>query len=118
MKRLEGGDFFAAWGGIASLELGLAAVWTEARPRGFTPVDLARWMSERPAVLAGLAERKGRIAAGFDADLVVWDPEAEWVVEPARLHQRHKVTPYAGQSLRGVVRETYARGRRVDAVER
>ena len=74
---------------------------------------LAQWMSAAPAKLAGLDDRKGRIAAGFDADLVVWDPDAEWTVDAATLQQRHKLTPYAGRPLRGVVRATYLRGERV-----
>src|SRR5215813_8286767 len=107
------GDFVRAWGGIASIELGLAAVWTEARDRGYSVGDVARWMSEAPAALAGLSARKGRIAPGYDADLVVWNPDDEFLVEASRLHQRHKVTPYAGRRLRGTVRTTFLRGQRV-----
>ncbi len=107
------GDFVRAWGGVASIELGLAAVWTGAATRGFTTSDIARWMSEAPASLAGLAHRKGRIAAGYDADLVVWDPDGEFIVEPSQLQQRHKITPYVGLRLRGVVRMTFVRGERV-----
>jgi allantoinase len=110
MKRRGGGDFAAAWGGIASVELSLAAVWTEARRRGYTPPNLARWMSARPAELAGLAGRKGAIAPGCDADLVVWDAEREFEVKPQEMHQRHKLTPYAGRRLAGVVEATYLRG--------
>ena len=113
LKCLGTGDFMAAWGGIASLELSLAAVWTAARARGFTPEHLARWMSAAPARLAGLADRKGAIAPGMDADLVVWDPNAEWHVDPARLRQRHAVTPYAGRALTGRVLATYLRGEKV-----
>jgi allantoinase len=104
------GDFVRAWGGIASLELALAAVWTGAFERGRAPSDLASWMSAAPAALAGLSHRKGRIAPGYDADLVVWDAEREFTVDPAQLAQRHKLTPYAGRRLRGVVHVTYLRG--------
>lgn len=110
LKRLEQGDFFAAWGGIASLELGLSAVWTEASDAGFGVDDVVRWMSERPASLAGLSERKGRIAVGSDADLVAWDPDAEWIVDPRALHQRHPLTPYDGRRLRGRVLTTWVAG--------
>ena len=113
MKRIDSGDFVSAWGGIASLELSFRAVWTAARRRGFTLVDLVRWMSEQPARLGGLGERKGAIRPGFDADLVLFDPEPELVVDGALLQQRHKVTPYAGTSLRGVVQATYLRGTKV-----
>ena len=104
------GDFARAWGGISSLELSLAAVWTAAQARGFGLGDLARWMSAAPAALAGLSDRKGAIAPGRDADLVVWDPAAEFVVDPCTLQQRHKLTPYAGRRLRGIVRKTFLRG--------
>ena len=109
------GDFMRAWGGIASLEISLAAVWTNvAHDAGDGQrLRLAKWMSEFPAALAGLADRKGRIAAGFDADLVVWDPDAEFTVDAAALQQRHKVTPYAGRRLRGRVMSTFVRGQRV-----
>jgi len=119
-----GGDFLRAWGGIASLELSLAAVFTgldvERRLQpGDGAVDpaallrIARWMSGAPSDLAALGARKGRIAPGVDADFAIWDPDAEWTVEPSRLQQRHKLTPYAGRRLRGAVRETYVRGQRV-----
>jgi allantoinase len=113
MKRPETGDFLAAWGGIASLQLTLSVVWKGARERGWTPVHLAEWMCAAPARLAGLQGRKGVIAPGYDADLVVWRPEAEVVVDPAKLHHRHRVTPYAGATLPGAVEATYLRGRRI-----
>jgi allantoinase len=107
------GDFMRAWGGIASLELSLAATWTGASARGFGFTDLARWMSLAPAALAGQSDRKGAIASGRDADLVIWDPDARFVVDPCTLQQRHKLTPYAGMQLRGIVRMTFLRGRLV-----
>jgi allantoinase len=110
--ELKQGGFRAAWGGIASLQLALPAVWTGARERGFSLPDLARWMSGNPARLAGLAN-KGAIEPGFDADLVIWEPEASVRVEPEALQHRHKLTPYAGRMLDGVVRRTLLRGETV-----
>jgi allantoinase len=113
LKQRDSGDLRLAWGGISSLELALAATWTGSRRRGIDLTRLTEWMSSAPARLAGLASRKGAIAPGHDADLVVFDPEAEFVVEPAALHQRHHVTPYAGMRLTGRVRATYLRGEAV-----
>ncbi len=110
LKHPDTGDFVAAWGGIASLQLGLCAVWTEASRRGVPVERLATWMCERPAALAGLGHRKGRIAPGYAADLCAWDPDATQIVDAARLHHRHKVTPWAGRALRGVVRGTWLGG--------
>ncbi|HEY9392760.1 MAG TPA: amidohydrolase family protein, partial [Nocardioides sp.] len=113
LKALDTGDFGVAWGGISSLQLGLSAVWTEARSRGFTLADVARWMSGAPARHAGLA-RKGQIAVGHDADFVVLAPDASYVVDAARLHHKNAVTPYHGRSLAGVVRATWLRGEKID----
>ena len=113
LKQLEAGDFVAAWGGIAGLQLALPVVWTEARRRGHTLVDLARWMCAAPARLAGLAAKKGAIAAGLDADLCVFDDAAAVIVTPALVRHRHGVTPYAGAELAGRVHATYLRGERV-----
>jgi len=112
MKCRETGDFMRAWGGISSLELSLPVMWTEARSRGASVAQLARWLSEAPSRLAGL-HRKGAIAVGYHADFVVWDPEAEFRVEAGRLHQRHKLTPYAGRKLRGLVQATFLRGQKI-----
>ena len=106
-------DFGAAWGGISSLQLGLPLVWTQARRRGFALSDVVTWMARRPAELAGL-RRKGRIAVGCDADFAVFAPDEDFTVDPARLHHRHPVTPYAGRRLRGVVRGALLRGEPVD----
>jgi allantoinase len=113
LKGRERGDFTLAWGGIAGLQLSLPVVWTAASRRGHDVADLARWMCEAPARLAGLLGRKGRLAPGADADLVAFWPETSFRVDPSRLRHRHPVTPYAGHELRGVVEATYLRGRRV-----
>jgi allantoinase len=104
------GDFARAWGGIASLECSLAAMCS-GNPA--TASELGRWMSAAPARLAGLESRKGRIAPGWDADLVIWDPVRSVTVDPQRMQQRHKLTPYAGRSLRGAVTATFLRGERI-----
>ena len=112
LKLPGAGDFDRAWGGIASLQLSLPVVWSYGRERGAGLADLARWMAVVPAQLAGLAD-KGRIAVGCDADLVAFAPDATFVVEPGMLAHRHKLTPYAGLQLTGVVRRTWLRGREI-----
>jgi allantoinase len=109
LKSLETGDFFAAWGGVSSLQLSLPVVWTQARQRGHDLARVMGWMSSGPARFAGLAA-KGGIQPGNDADLVVFAPEESFVVEPAALQHRHPLTPYAGRELTGVARRTYLRG--------
>ena len=115
MKRLEQGNFRTAWGGISSLSVALPVMWSGASRRGFRLDDIARWMSEKPARLAGFHESKGRIAAGCDADFVVFDPDAEFSVSAEQLHCRHPVSPYLGETLRGRVKATYVRGQVVFA---
>ncbi|WP_405691321.1 allantoinase AllB [Streptomyces sp. NBC_01185] len=107
-------DFASAWGGISSLQLGLPAVWTEARRRGHGLEDVVRWMSAGPAELAGLS-RKGAIEVGRDADFAVLAPEETFTVDPAGLFHRNQVTAYAGRTLHGVVRSTWLRGTRIAA---
>ena len=111
LKLAERGDFEDAWGGIASLQLGLPTVWTEARRRGADLSMLFRWLSAAPAHFAGLGTKKGRIAVGFEADLLVWDPDAPITVSAERLFFRHKVSPYLGQALQGRVQHTLLRGK-------
>jgi allantoinase len=108
-----GGDFFAAWGGIASLQISMPAVWTGARERGVKPERIAEWMCAGPAKLARLDDRKGKIAAGYDADIVLWNPDASFVVDPSKLEHRHKITPYVGRKLFGVVEKTFVGGQLV-----
>jgi allantoinase len=113
MKNQEKGDFLDAWGGIASLQLSLPAVWTQARARGYSLTHIARWMCAAPARLAGLEKKKGAIAMGHDADLVIWNPDAAFRVNPSRLQHRHKLTPYAGLDLMGIVETTFLRGKKI-----
>ena len=110
MKQVESGDFTRAWGGIASLQLGLPAVWTGMAERGLPIERVVEWLSAAPARLAGLDDRKGAIAVGRDADLVIWDPDAVTIVNGPTLFHRHPMTPYDGRSLRGRVMMTIAHG--------
>jgi allantoinase len=110
MKRLDEGSFRTAWGGIASLSLTLPVMWTECGNRGFSLIDLVRWLAEGPARLAGCQMHKGKIAPGFDADFVVFNPEEEFVVTENHLYFRHAISPYLGEKLRGVVKATCVRG--------
>ncbi len=113
VKLAGAGDFAEAWGGIASLQLGLPVVWTEARRRGIALERVIGWMSTAPAAMAGVPG-KGAIALGRAADLAVLAPEAEFTVDAARLEHRHPITPYDGRALRGVVRATYLAGEPVE----
>ena len=113
LKNLDTGDFATAWGGIASLQLGLPAVWTEARRRGFTLTDVARWTSAAPAAQTGL-RTKGRLEVGYDADFCVLAPDESFVVDAKTLRHKNAITPYDGRTLDGVVRSTWLRGEPVD----
>lgn len=113
MKLREHGDFTKAWGGISSLQLRLPIIWTGANARGFTIEDLAKWLCSAPAAQVGLQNIKGAIKEGADADIVIWNPEGEFKVEPSTLHHRYTLTPYNGEVVRGVVEKTFLRGRMV-----
>ena len=113
MKLRETGDFMAAWGGIASLQLRLPVVWTEAQRRGFSLRDLTTWLCANPARQVSLDSRKGLLAAGHDADIVIWNPQRDFTVDATRLEHRHKLTPYHGEPLLGVVEKTFLRGRKI-----
>jgi allantoinase len=111
--EMKHGTFRTSWGGIASLSVAISVVWTQMRERGLGFEYLVRWMAEGPARLAGLTGRKGAIAAGHDADLVVFDPDASFTLAEADLHFRHPISPYLGRRLFGRVQATYLRGEAV-----
>ena len=113
MKLREQGDFIKSWGGISSLQLRLPVVWTEARARGFSIAQAAKWLCVAPAQQVGLQKRKGAIAVGREGDIVIWNPEREFRVTSETIHHRHKLTPYLGEGLRGVVEKTFLRGQMV-----
>ena len=110
LKHIQTGDLDAAWGGISSLQFGLPLIWTEARTRGLDIVDVSSLMSSRPAKFAGLGAKKGRIAEGYDADLIIFDDEASFDIEPNIIKHRQKITPYTGKKVHGVVEATILRG--------
>lgn len=113
MKILSEGDFTKAWGGISSLQFGLPIIWSDARKRGCRISDISRWMSWYPAKLVGLDHCKGKIAVGYHADFVVWNPDELFVVEPSIIQHHHKLTPYDGRTLSGKIHATYLRGRKI-----
>ena len=110
LKRQEEGDIGAAWGGISALQFGLALIWTEGKKRGFTLARIAELMAGEPARIAGLGQRKGRIASGYDADFCVFDPDASQTVTPEVIKHKHKISPYLGMTLKGQVKQTWLRG--------
>ncbi len=113
LKLMETGDFLEAWGGIAALQFSLPVMWTNFQKRGFGLRELTNWMSAAPARLTGLDNRKGRLAIGYDADIVIWHPEKEFKVVPEIIHFKNKITPYSGMNLRGVVEATFVRGAKI-----
>lgn len=113
LKQLRSGDFMKAWGGIASLQLALPVLWTIAKSNNASLNDLALWLCEKPALLAGLQNSKGKIAKGYDADLVVMDEEEKFIVTENIIQHKHKVTPYLNKELSGVVKQTYLAGVKV-----
>ncbi|MCT1353465.1 MULTISPECIES: allantoinase AllB [Gordonia] len=113
LKDPENGDFGVAWGGVASLQLGLSLIWSEAKKRGIDLPQVIEWMASKPADLAGLPT-KGRIALGCDADFAVFEPESAQIVDVNRLHHKNPVSPYDGRALAGVVKGTWVRGQKVD----
>ena len=112
MKQTHG-DFFSAWGGIASLQISLPAVWSGARSRNLPVERITKWMCENTAKLAGLEQRKGLLTQGYDADIVVWDPDSSFVADAGKLAHRNPITPYDGRKLFGKVLATFVAGRKV-----
>jgi allantoinase len=115
LKHLDSGDLDKAWGGISSLQFGLPLIWSEARERGFSLPAVVEWMATRPAQFAGLGARKGRIAPGYDADLVVFDDSGSFTISPEIIKYRHKITPYEGRQVTGIVERTLLRGHEIFA---
>ena len=113
MKSLESGSFDEAWGGIAGLQFSLPAVWSQAKKRTMSVEDIARLMSFNVAKFLKLDHKKGKLSPGYDADIVVWDPEERFEVKEEHIYHRHKLTPYAGLILNGVVKQTYVNGFKV-----
>ena len=113
IKELESGDFTKAWGGISSIQFALPILWTAAKQRGCSIVDVSKWLCTNPTRLAGTGNYKGKIAKGYDADFIVFDDLQSFIVSEDSIHHRHKITPYNGETLFGVVEQTYLAGNKV-----
>jgi allantoinase len=113
MKELASGDFMKAWGGISSIQFALPVLWTAARKRNCSIDDMVKWLCENPSKLAGIQKSKGKIQKGYDADLVVWDPGKSFIVTENIIQHKHKITPYLGEELFGVIEQTYLKGEKV-----
>ncbi len=112
MKKIESGDFDEAWGGIASLQFSLSILWTIMKNKGEPIGKLATWLSKNSAKLPAL-EKKGQLKKGFDADILVFDPEDKFTVNEEMILHRHKITPYLGEELFGVVNQVYVSGEKL-----
>ncbi len=110
LKETKSGNFMKAWGGIASLQFALPVLWTAAKERSCSIIDMAKWLSENPAKLTGQEKNKGKIAIGLDADIIIWDDEKEFIVSENTIHFKNKITPYLSKKLSGVVEQTYLGG--------
>ncbi|ALO36338.1 cyclic amidohydrolase [Colwellia sp. MT41] len=113
LKHIDTGDIEKAWGGISALQFGLPLIWTEAKDRGFTLVDLARLMSHETAKFAGLDKIKGQISVGHHADILVFDDTASFVISNDMIKHKHKITPYVGRKVNGQIMQTFVRGQQV-----
>lgn len=113
MKEIDSGNFMTAWGGISSIQFALPVLWTAAKKQGAGVTDIANWLAAKPAALPGLQKIKGKIANGYDADFVVWDPDKTFFVTEELIQHRHKITPYSGQQLHGLVEQTWLSGEKV-----
>ncbi|MBL4941929.1 MAG: allantoinase AllB [Colwellia sp.] len=113
LKHIDSGDIEHAWGGISSLQFGLSIIWSEAKERGYSLEQVIDWMATRPATFAGLGDKKGQIKAGFDADFIIFDADANYTITTEMIKYRHKITPYEGRKVLGVVEQTFVRGQQV-----
>ncbi|HXD93730.1 MAG TPA: amidohydrolase family protein, partial [Bacteroidia bacterium] len=113
LKKIETGNLKEAWGGIASIQFSLPVVFTAAQKHGLGVADVAALMSEHVAKFIGFQNSKGQLKKGYDADIVVWNPTEKFTVQSTDIHYRHKISPYVGQTLNGVVKQTYIAGKKV-----
>ena len=113
LKEIESGDFSKAWGGIAGLQFSLPVIWTAAKARNISVDEVMKWLCVNPAKFLNIDSRKGKIKKGYDADIVVWNPDKKIKVQPNGIHHRHKITPYDTLELYGVVEKTFVNGKKV-----
>jgi len=112
MKEINSGDFMKAWGGISSIQFALPALWTAAKKHNCRIEQIAEWLCEHPTILPQL-KSKGKIEKGYEADIVIWNPEKSFIVTENNIHHKHKITPYANQELYGTIEQTWLKGEKV-----
>lgn len=104
-------NVFEVWGGCSGIQSSVQAVWSEGvSKRGVCPTVLANAMAKLPAKAFGIYGKKGDIKPGFDADLLIIDPDREWEIKAEDLYYVNKISAFVGLKGKGLPVVTILRG--------